>query len=491
MPLIFMPFNLKKLITVSVFAILTVDFFAFERLPTQELFYSYLKNDSDLKKLTIEAEKAGLSLKSTEISKGFNLTLSTGTVSVKTTGQSGQISVKSAGISASLPQASNLTASVSTDLNFSDEASTKNNSSASSSNNPLSDLKLNLELDIISNSSLNQKIELMKAERSFTEAKRNLQNEALQSETDFYTSLKSLLNSTSEIITAQTNLYTDTIDFEATKAKGYSPNSSTYKLAQMKVISDQHDIESKKRTLIHDYTIFYKECGYEISLDEKTDFYDLIPSDIPSPEILKIEDFAPENYTKTESAQWTYKINTLTRQSNRNFTLTANGGYTFNNSTTGSNTVDTGLSSTIGGVNLSAGISFPLEASPNPAYTFSASLSPNQFRQNKITNQTNKLSQEEEELAILEAQKDYETVVVDKEQELLDLEWNKKTYQENYQMYQELAEELKIWFDQGIIKESEYLSALSNAKNYKVKLVTNSIDFIIYNNEVQTLFVGE
>ena len=94
-------------------------------------------------------------------------------------------------------------------------------------------------------------------------------------------------------------------------------------------------------------------------------------------------------------------------------------------------------------------------------------------------------------MAIENARTNFETVKVDKEQELQDLEWNKQSYNESYTMYQDLANQLETHYKAGLIKESEYLSALSNAKNYKVKLISNLIDFIIYNNELQSLFVAD
>lgn len=473
-------------LAITIISLGTHNLFSFEKISTQELFYSYLKNDSNLKDLTIEAEKAQLALQSSKIDEGFDITLSTGTVTIQTLGDKSTLTVKSAGVSASLPQASNLTLSASSGASITNWDFANSNSDS----NSLSDTKLNLSIDLVSSSSLSRKITLLTAQRNLTQAKRNLQKQALQSETDFYTQLKALLTSTSEIITAQTQLYTDTIDFESIKAKGYSTASSTYKLAQMKVMSDQHDIDSKIRSLIHDYLLFYKKCGYEITLDQDTDFYDLIPSDLPQVQALNIEDFEADKYTEIEEALWTYEINSLSRAASKSFTLSANGGYTFNNSTTSSNTIDTGLTSTIGGLNLTAGVSIPVQEG-NPAYTFSASLSPSTFFQNSITKKTNDLTEEQELLAIENARTNFETVKVDKEQELQDLEWNKQSYNESYTMYQDLANQLETHYKAGLIKESEYLSALSNAKNYKVKLISNLIDFIIYNNELQSLFVAD
>ena len=93
----------------------------------------------------------------------------------------------------------------------------------------------------------------------------------------FYTSLKEILSATQEIISMQSDLYEDTMDFESLKAKGYSNLSSTYQLANMKVLSDQHKIQSMIQSLIHDYILFYKDCGYEIQLDSSTDFLRMIP----------------------------------------------------------------------------------------------------------------------------------------------------------------------------------------------------------------------
>ncbi|MBQ1711502.1 MAG: hypothetical protein II032_10335, partial [Treponema sp.] len=321
-------------IAITIISLGTHNLFSFEKISTQELFYSYLKNDSNLKDLTIEAEKAQLALQSSKIDEGFDITLSTGSVTIQTLGDKSTLTVKSAGVSASLPQASNLTLSASSGASITNWDFANSNSDS----NSLSDTKLNLSIDLVSSSSLSRKITLLTAQRNLTQAKRNLQKQALQSETDFYTQLKALLTSTSEIITAQTQLYTDTIDFESIKAKGYSTASSTYKLAQMKVMSDQHDIDSKIRSLIHDYLLFYKKCGYEITLDQDTDFYDLIPSDLPQVQALNIEDFETDKYTEIEEALWTYEINSLSRSANKSFTLSANGGYTFNNSTTSSNT---------------------------------------------------------------------------------------------------------------------------------------------------------
>ena len=113
------------------------------------------------------------------------------------------------------------------------------------------------------------------------------------------------------------------------------------------------------------------------------------------------------------------------------------------------------------------------------------------FFQKSITDKTNALTDEAELLAIEDARKNYEKVKIQKSQELEELLWNMASYQESYEMYESLATQLKEAYDLGLIAESQYLSALSEAKSYKVNLLTNQIDLIIYNNELITLFVNE
>ena len=51
---------MKKILSflaITIISLGTHNLFSFEKISTQELFYSYLKNDSNLKDLTIEAEK--------------------------------------------------------------------------------------------------------------------------------------------------------------------------------------------------------------------------------------------------------------------------------------------------------------------------------------------------------------------------------------------------------------------------------------------------
>jgi len=470
--------NKYKITFLFTFLFLSGVVFGFEPVSTCDLLMSYLENDTELKKNAIDAQKAQLSLESTEISNGFDISLSTGTFSLSFDDQGANMSVKPS-VQASIPQASKLSVTASSNISY------KN------SDLNFNDIKLNASAEIIGTSGLSREITLLKAQRSLTEAKRKLQTQAVNSEKAFYTELKALLNSTSSIINSQKTLYTNKIDFEQIKAQGYSTGSSTYRLAQSKVLSSEHEIETSTRSLIHDYVVFYKKCGYDITLDSSTNFYDLIPKDIAEVEPLDIHSFDSELYSEIESAVWTNKINTMQRNDKTNFSLSANGGVTFNNSATNSTTLDAGLSTTYAGVTGSAGISMPLGNNYIPAFTFSATVSPNTWKQNAITEQTSALEEKQELINIETARTNYATKVVDCEQSLIDLQWTKETEQESYEMYVALEKDLAKWFKEGYVTESEYYSAKVNVQSYTVKKIINTIDFIIYNDNIVTMFVDE
>ncbi len=444
---------------------------------TTQLLLSYIENDSELKNLAIAAKKAQLSYDSTKIDKGFDITLASGNVTIKLTEDGSNISAKPS-LKAKLSQASNLSAEVQTSVN-STQDDTK-----------VSDTSVSLGIDIISTSNLSNKISLLKAERSVIEAERKLGKSVLSAEKDFYTQLKQLLNSINSIMSKQEQLYSDKIDFESVKVQGYSKTSSTYRKAELKVITNEHEIESSLHTLIHDCVVFYKKCGYDIQIDENTDLMSLVPSDIEAGTPLNILDFEKENYSSIESAKFTYKINSMERSTNKSYSLSASAGYTIDNSTTKSDTVDAGLSGTIGGLSLGAGVSMPVGGESNyPAITLSMSLTPNTFRKNSISKKQDALTEEQELLAIETAETEYETKVVETQQKLDSLLWEQKTIEQNLLMYEELEKDMASMYKQGFTSESEYRSAKTNLNSYILKKVMNQIELIMYNDDVVMNFI--
>ena len=453
-----------------------------QRLPdTTTLLLSYVENDAELKNLILAAKKSALSYQSAKIDTGFDVTLSSGSVTLQVNDDGTKLTAKPA-VKMSLPQASNL--SVTAQTNFSSE----------SSNTSLSNTSVAVGIDIISSAVISNKLTKLKAERAVTEAQRKIEKRAIAAEKEFYTALKSLLSSINTIMTKRQTLYEDSIDFEAIKVQGYSESSSTYRQAELKVISDQHEIDSAIHSFKYDCVVFYKKCGYDLEIDDKADLMSFVPSGIDEVEPADILKFDKALYTEIENANWTYYIDSMERSSKKNYGLSASAGYTFDNSITNSDSIDAGLSGTFGGLTVGAGISLPVKSSQSsisPAYTLSASLNPNVFRKNSITKQQNVLTEEQELLAIQTAESAYETKIVEFQQKLDTLLWEKKTVEENISMYGGLEKDMTQLYQQGYINETEYLSAKNNLNSSIIKKISNLIDLIIYNDDVISNFVSE
>ncbi len=453
-----------------------------QRLPdTTPLLLSYVENDAELKKLILAAKKSALSYQSAKIDTGFDVTLSSGSVTLQVNDDGTKLTAKPS-VKMSLPQASNL--SVTAQTNFSSE----------SSNTSLSNTSVAVGIDIISSAVISNKLTKLKAERAVTEAQRKIEKRAIAAEKEFYTALKNLLSSINTIMTKRQTLYEDSIDFEAIKVQGYSESSSTYRQAELKVISDQHEIDSAIHSFKYDCVVFYKRCGYDLEIDDKADLMSFVPSGIDEVEPANILKFDKALYTEIENANWSYYINSMERSSKKNYGLSASAGYTFDNSITNSDSIDAGLSGTFGGLTVGAGISLPVKSSQSsisPAYTLSASLNPNTFRKNSITKKQNVLTEEQELLAIQTAESAYETKVVEFQQKLDTLLWEKKTVEENISMYGDLEKDMAQLYQQGYINETDYLSAKNNLNSSIIKKISNLIDLIIYNDDVISNFVSE
>lgn len=453
-----------------------------QRLPdTTTLLLSYVENDAELKNLILAAKKSALSYQSAKIDTGFDVTLSSGSVTLQVNDDGTKLTAKPA-VKMSLPQASNL--SVTAQTNFSSE----------SSNTSLSNTSVAVGIDIISSAVISNKLTKLKAERAVTEAQRKIEKRAIAAEKEFYTALKNLLSSINTIMTKRQTLYEDSIDFEAIKVQGYSESSSTYRQAELKVISDQHEIDSAIHIFKYDCVVFYKRCGYDLEIDDKADLMSFVPSGIDEVEPADILKFDKALYTEIENANWTYYINSMERSSKKDYGLSASAGYTFDNSITNSDSIDAGLSGTFGGLTVGAGISLPVKSSQSsisPAYTLSASLNPNTFRKNSIIKKQNVLTEEQELLAIQTSESAYETKIVEFQQKLDTLLWEKKTVEENISMYGDLEKDMAQLYQQGYINETEYLSAKNNLNSSIIKKISNLIDLIIYNDDVISNFVSE
>lgn len=444
-------------------------FFAF----AEPSFEQYIKNDLELKKLALEVKKETLASESTAIDNGFAIKVSTGTISLYNTGDDINFSFEPS-VSATVPHWQNLSLKVDSSVKITE------------GKNDTENTKIALSLDIISGNNLLRKANLMNADRNVLKAKRNLQDRALSCEKEYYTELKKLFTAFSEITEDKRKLFEDKIDFDDIKAKDYFSSSSKYRLAELKVLSDEHDIKIKTRKLKHDCAVFAVKCSTTFSYDEEIE--DFLPKIIENVEPVDVLSFPKETYAKIENAEWTYEYNTIKRKADKNWTLSGNAGYTINNSASSTDTVDVGLETNWKGIGVGASLSFPIESGTQPVYNLTATVDPNSIRKQKRTKKQQDWTSEQELIDIKKANDDYDTDVVERKQALIDIKWSKKTNAESFDMYDSLEKDMLVNFNEGIVTESEYLSSLTNKENYRIKLLIDNIDLIIYNNETKLLF---
>lgn len=468
---------MKRKILCALAGLLTINFLnALELVPTQELLASYLQKDSELKNQALELQKARINNQITQINNGFNIKLSTGDMTF-TFGDDSSFKVYP-GVNASLPQYNNLGLNLNGQMSVSDGQTSLDNASAS------------LSVDIISSDKAERKISLLESERKITEAQRSLASKAVEKEEAFYNSLRTILSKISSIVTKKNSLNDDYIDFEKIKLQGYAKTSSAYIKAEMKVLSSEHELETSIHSLISDYKLFYLDCGYEIEIPENTDFTQLIPQDIPQVEAVDITSYQIQNSKDIESAVWTQTKNQMSRDAATKVTLSANGGYTYKNTLTGgSNTVNAGATASYEGIGLNAGVSVPVSSASSPALTLGLTYVPTTSKKNKLNDQLEEISIEQEQMKVDSAYSSYESAVREKQLKLQDIKWEAETNQKNYEMYVSVEKEMLNYYKQGYISEREYSSAVINTIQSRVNGLINQLDLIIYNDEVKSMFV--
>ncbi len=442
-----------------------------------ELLTGYFQNNLSLQNLSAEVEQQMLSHESTKISQGLSFKISSGTIRF-ITGDSTTIKF-SPSASFSIPQGNNLSFTLSSSFDSSAETKFTNTS-------------LSLSADLFSGNREKREIALLKSQRTLLTAQRNLQNGFVTAEKEFYTYIKSLFQIAVSIIKAEKDLYDDEIKFEEVRAKGYSTGSSKYRSAQMQVLSDRRTVENNQHELEREMKIFYSRCGKEYDGSNAMDF---LPDEIISVQTVDVHSFNKNDYTEIESALWTKHINDLTRQADKAFSLTASVGYTFGNKNAFNNSkvdsLDAGLGFALknSALSVNTGLSLPMNTeSLNPSYSLGFSLDPSAFFENSISEKKSRLDEEQEMISIRSAENKYETAVITQETSLEDILWSKKSNLEFFTLYSQLEADNKLYFDRGVITESEYRSSHVNKENYRIQCLINDIQLIIYNDETQLLF---
>lgn len=455
------------------------------------LLAGYLANDLQLQKASISAQSAALSISGARISNGISVSVSSGTITIYSTSEGTSVEMKPSA-TLSMPAANDTSVSANVPVTVRNSANDK----ASVRNASVS-----VSTGIITDTPLTKRISVIEAERAYLEARRAVRSRAISAEKDFYSSLKNLYNNAVSVLGKRSDLYDDSISLRALQAQGYSTSSATYRKARMKVQSDQRDVREAERTFERETALFARKCGQKF--ERQTDSpYDnaiaFLPFDIPEVTPLNPRRFSRSTYTALESAHWSTYIADLRRKADKDMTLRANIGYTFNNSYSNSDTVDGGLSLDWKGFSASAGVSLSTgtnalgsddgKRSHDPIYTLSFGWVPNTWRLSKISGQQDELDMQQEQLAIKMAADDYQSDMMDKMTSIDDIRWAKRAYAEEYEMYSQLEQDMSALYRQGIVTESEWLDARDNRDKTQINQLINAIDVIIFNDEIKLMF---
>lgn len=458
------------------------------------LLKEYLSNDRELQKLTITAEENALSLQKEKINQGISVSLSSGKMTFNETNGVTKFSVKP-NISVDLPDSkTSITVSSNPVIETGSSTETKLNNTG-----------INFNTELISNTKLTQKISLMEKQRSLLEAERAVKQRAVSAEKEFYTELKNLLNEAKNVLSERQTLYEKELNLKTVMAQGYEPNSANYRNAEFSVRSANRTLEETKREYIRLQNSFVLKCNDEEELYSTfEEAWNFLPQKVPAVIPLEFTSFSKENYSEIENALWKKDLGCLKRTHEKQFTLSANAGYTFNNTfgeeelltkqkSAGKNTIDTGLGLQWKGLTADAEVNVPVDLfSGNqndiPSFSLSFGYKPNESKLNKITEQQKLLDEKKDELTLEAAYESYDKNAVSFKSKLNDLLWAKETYAQDLQSNIESEKNMAQWFAKGVISESDYIPEVVNRDKAKIDCLVNAVDFIIYNDEVKLFF---
>lgn len=467
----------------------------------------YLAEDLELKNSVLEAQTKALDLKTARINNGLDFNLSTGNLSFSTT-TDGTTTVKlTPSFSVSLPELNGSKIEISIPY-----TSEENNSY-------VSDGSLCASIGIFSGVGKEAKIAVLEAERAFLEAERKVKQQTLAAEKEFYNKLKTLYNYIISIQDAKNELYKALLNLRVLELQGYSKNSARYRQAFLDSETYNRDFQVKQHLLERETSVFAKKCGLEYSPGQERveeqiaqqtvevtylAVISFLPEEIPFLKEVNISDFSEDKYIPIEEANWNKELAQLKREADRNFSLSAAGEYKFNSTQSGYDDAGGKITLDWRGISASAGSYFPLGSNvlpensdlasrknDNPYFQFSLSFVPSKWRLEEIKAQQNELSAQKEEIAVKSAVDEYETKKIESKKTVEDIKWTYKSYGEQYDMYLQLEADMKKWLKEGSVTESDYLDAAINLEKSKFNLLINSIDMIVYNVEIQTLFCTE
>jgi hypothetical protein len=438
------------------------------------LLEGFLSRDSQRIKLEMEKERAVLELEKYARETGTTFTLTTGDGAL-TFSPSGTSLSAAPGVELSFPGLRNTSFTLSAPFR--------------SGGDGRFGADAGLKTDIISGRKEAYRAGLAEKERALVRARRNLENRQLAAEREFCQQIQQILGHQNKTLQARGEVILARYDLEAKRAGGYGSASVIWRTAELKLRTRERELREAERTLAAALRAFADNCGAEQAE---------APLNIPDEPLISIGSFDSAAYTEWENALWVYEINTLGRKSqDRPFTLDGSAGYSWQSSpasggsaSAGESSVKAGLGFSGGGFSASAGVSVSPENPGSPSLTFRFQWKPGGTRLFGLDRRLRDLAARGEREAITDAEKKYRDLIVEYERRLGDLEWQKEAYREEEELYRVNEEEQKHWFEEGIIRETDYLNAQTEHLLAVNRVFSARIDRRLYNLELRALFVS-
>jgi hypothetical protein len=332
---------------------------------------------------------------------------------------------------------------------------------------------------------------LERKKRELVIALREQEKRLLIREKEFCEAIKDLLTARDTMLEAHSQALLARIDVEQ-KRQGYDSSSVALRTAELKLRSREREVMEADRALQTALKTFADHCGVE---------HAEIPENIPDDALLDIASFDPSLLSDLENARWDYTMNNMDRQAaSRPFSLAGWAGYKWSRTTASSGSTLPGGDFTSsakagldfgarGGLTASAGVEIPLEKPNEPALNLSFSWKLSSAAVSRIDGRLRDISERRELIAISEAERKFLDQSAEYSRKKADLEWQKEVYNEEAELFRVNSAEQKVWYDRGIIRESDYLNAQNDHHRSENRILSARIDRRLYNLEIETLFV--
>jgi hypothetical protein len=444
-----------------------------EELPdVANLLAGFLENDIELRELAIKARQAELGRRQAGIENGFDLTLSTGTMSFYSENGEAAFSV-TPGAELSFPRFNSTTLGVSVPMTM----NSGGNSGAGENNPVVENARLTLSTALISPAGKQRTVTLLRSDRALLEARRALARRGRTAEREFYERLRSLYESTVQVLTLENTAYTKEIDMALVRSQGYAPSSVQYRTVELEAADAHRTAQEQRRRLRRDISLFARDCGLSALAG--------LPQRIPQTDLEAAPEFGGEGdrerFTEIEAAQWARYIGDLSRNAEGQVELSAQGGLTANNThVDGSMSADAGLTLSWRGVSLSAGTELPLNGGRSAAFTLSFGLNTGRQRLGALSGEGKALAAESEALALRRAERSWDDTVDSVRTERADLMWERRRLAEQYELYRELARDTTIQYQSGVVTESEYRKAITNEQRAHYQILAADVQNLIH-----------